>query len=144
MEKHINRRDFLKTVGVGATSLTVGRLAGCGGLPFAQRRKLPPGAVYNEKYRPQFHFTPRKFWTNDPNGLVYYKGEYHMFFQHNPFGINWGNMTWGHAVSRDLMHWKQLRNAIEPDELGTIYSGSHHIFRLGGGGLEQHGGLSNR
>ncbi|MHC4625270.1 MAG: twin-arginine translocation signal domain-containing protein, partial [Planctomycetota bacterium] len=65
MDKHINRRDFLKAVGVGATSLTVGQLAGCGGLPFALGRKLPAGAVYNEKYRPQFHFTPRKFWTND-------------------------------------------------------------------------------
>ncbi|MBC7827780.1 MAG: glycoside hydrolase family 32 protein [Chitinophagaceae bacterium] len=80
--------------------------------------------AYKEKYRPQFHFTPAKNWMNDPNGLVYHNGEYHLFYQHNPFGNRWGHMSWGHAVSNNLMHWKHLPVAISEKDSVAIFSGS--------------------
>lgn len=84
---------------------------------FAQR-------TYNERYRPQYHFSPRTNWTNDPCGLVYALGKYNLFFQHNPFANAWGHMSWGHAASTDLLHWNELPVAISEDKRAAIFTGS--------------------
>ena len=77
-----------------------------------------------ERFRPEYHHSPVYGWMNDPNGMFYKDGEWHLYFQYNPFGSLWENMTWGHSVSKDLVHWEALPNAIEADAIGTIFSGS--------------------
>ena len=77
-----------------------------------------------EKFRPAYHHTPQYGWMNDPNGMFYKDGEWHLYYQYNPYGSLWENMTWGHSVSKDLVHWEALPLAIEADAIGTIFSGS--------------------
>jgi fructan beta-fructosidase len=80
--------------------------------------------AYDQPFRPQVHFSPLRNWTNDPNGLVFYRGQYHLFFQYNPQGDQWGHMSWGHAVSPDLLHWRQLPVAIPESNGVMIFTGS--------------------
>ena len=80
--------------------------------------------IGNEPHRPQFHFTPARNWMNDPNGLVYFDGEYHLFYQYNPRAIEWGHLGWGHAVSRDMVQWERLPPALAEEDGVMIYSGS--------------------
>lgn len=91
--------------------------------------------LYREQYRSQYHFSPPRHWMNDPNGMAYLDGKYHLFYQYNPLSSVWGPMHWGHAVSADLVHWTNLPIALAPDALGMIFSGSAVVDRLNTSGL---------
>ena len=93
-------------------------------ISFRESDTIDSENLYNEPHRPQVHFTPKSGWMNDPNGLIYLDGVYHMFFQYNPTEPNWDNMHWGHAVSSDLIHWEEKDVALFPDNRGTMFSGS--------------------
>lgn len=95
--------------------------------------------VYTEKYRPQFHFSPPEKWMNDPNGLVYNEGMYHLFYQYYPEDIVWGPMHWGHAVSKDMVHWEHKPIALYPDEHGLIFSGSAVVDKKNTSGFAKDG-----
>ncbi|MBK8429304.1 MAG: hypothetical protein IPL27_26630 [Lewinellaceae bacterium] len=90
----------------------------------AQPGNTESSTSYNEQHRSQFHFSPAAKWMNDPNGMFFYAGEYHLFYQYCPDTTVWGPMHWGHAVSTDLVHWQHLPIALYPDSLGMIFSGS--------------------
>ena len=112
LRRELFGRSCLQTVMAICLSLTVANAA------------AGPADYYSEPFRPQFHFTPEKDWMNDPNGLVYYEGEYHLFYQYNPFGNQWGHMSWGHAVSPDMVHWKHLPLALPEADGVMCFSGS--------------------
>lgn len=97
------------------------------------RADTPPSPT--PQYRPGHHFTPEQSWMNDPNGLLFHQGTWHLFFQHYPHGMTWGPMHWGHATSQDLMTWQELPVALAPDELGMIFSGSAVIDAHNSSGL---------
>ncbi|MBC8571246.1 cadherin-like beta sandwich domain-containing protein, partial [Zongyangia hominis] len=100
-------------------------------------KELDQETLYEEPFRPRFHYSAAQNWINDPNGLSYnpHTGEYHMFYQYNPFGGGWGNMSWGHAVSKDLVHWKEMPVALYADEFGNMSSGSCVIDEKNTSGL---------
>lgn len=112
--------------------LLIALLACCVASIHAQR-------LYKEPFRPQFQFSPAIHWTNDPNGLVFHNGEYHLFYQYNPMGIRWGHMSWGHAISKDLVHWQHLPVAIEEGKDGMIFSGTCFTDAQNSSGLGKDG-----
>ena len=105
------------------------------GLLTKAQAPVPGAARFDEPLRPQIHFTPPSNFMNDPNGLVFFDGEYHLFYQHNPFGDRWGHMSWGHAVSRDLLHWEHLPVALRVEDGIMIFSGSAVVDRTDSSGL---------
>ncbi|MFD2099746.1 glycoside hydrolase family 32 protein [Flagellimonas iocasae] len=114
-------------------------LAGCKEKQNKKPEQVAEERIYTEQYRPQFHFSPPEKWMNDPNGLVYNQGIYHLFYQYYPEDIVWGPMHWGHATSKDLMHWEHKPIALYPDEHGLIFSGSAVVDKNNTSGFAKSG-----
>jgi Beta-fructosidases (levanase/invertase) len=135
MFQHITGKSsghFIKKVRLVVTVLVAVAMV----LSFAQiGSAATKSATYTEPYRPQFHYSPAQNWMNDPNGLIYYKGGYHLFYQYNPYGKTGGNGSWGHAVSKDLVHWKELPVAIPVDANEEVWSGSVVFDKTNSSGL---------
>ena len=128
MKRTTNRRTH------AVSALTLAGLT----LAAALAGSLPASAATSlgdEPHRPAFHYTPEKNWMNDPNGLVFHKGVYHMYYQHNPSGNTWGNMSWGHATSKDLVHWEEQPLAISTDAQEDVFSGSIVVDKNNTSGL---------
>ncbi|MER7396513.1 glycoside hydrolase family 32 protein [Streptomyces sp. NPDC000151] len=127
-----HRHPARRTVLAGALAL-----AGTGALSAWSTAPATAAAprAYDETYRPQVHFSPAENWMNDPNGLIHHNGKYHLFFQYNPSGATWGNMSWGHAVSTDLLHWEEQPVAIPQTDEEMVFSGSAVFDRDNTSGL---------
>ena len=95
----------------------------CAGFFHSRAQSNKSSAELHELYRPQFHFSPKEHWMNDPNGPIFWKGRYHMFYQHNPGAAVWGDMHWGHASSPDMIHWRHLPIALAPTHGGMDKDG---------------------
>ena len=114
LKAYKGRKVTLKLSGIAEGSPVIG------GIQFSDEN----GVDYDEPYRMVYHFTPEFGWNNDPNGLFYKDGLWHMSYQHNPYSVSWGNMSWGHSTSKDLLHWEHHGDILRPDEIGAIFSGS--------------------
>ena len=107
VQSFIGRTGLLRCDSEDDTAPDLGCIRSCNVLPDSE-------SLYHERLRPRFHFTAKRGWLNDPNGLIYHEGVWHLFFQHNPYGVEWNNMHWGHATSRDLVHWEEQSCALYP------------------------------